>query len=222
MQPQQNDWVWPSIQALTRAFPLPPELSLRLVRKDELKSLADKLRAWHPRIEAGVGSTFLDLAYLEANLVREDAPDHAMYGLCIVRAGEVCGFQSFERQPGTRVLRGRLGVLAPQARAGMLGAFGFLLFETVGKLVRADVLMTWVTLIAKHQQVFAERRGFQLSGLATGINCEQVGGKTVLVTEALYVKHLGNVEVERLRRENLTAHTQKALAALGAQALIDE
>jgi hypothetical protein len=209
-------WVpWPRMEALHAAFQLPPDFALRLVRESDFETLPQMLLRWHPRIAVGVGSIFLKRDFLRTSVVHENLPNADIFALVLTHKGEPCGFQSFERQVGTRTLRARLGVLAPEARSGLLGAFGFLLFEKVGELVGAQVLHTWVTLIAKHQQVFAERRGFRLSGVASGINYEQVDGAAVPVTEALYVKHLGDPKVEPLQRSNLTKDTLRLLEAVG-------
>lgn len=212
---------WPSIEALRNAVPLPEPFGIRLLRTQDFETLPGLLLRWYPRFAAGVGSIFLHSEFLRDAVVNEHLQDAQIFAVVVTFEGEPCGFQSFERQPATRTLRGRLGVLAPEARKGLLGAFGFFMFEKVGELVGAHVLMTWISLASKHQQVFAQRRGFQLSGVATGINCEYIDGQTHLVTEALFVKRRVAQPLQPLKRENLTHETFAALQAMGLDVPVD-
>jgi hypothetical protein len=206
---------WPTAVALASTFQVPPDFALRLVCEADFETLPQALLRWHPRIAVGSGSIYLRPDFLRTHVVHEQLPSADIFAVVLTHHDKPVGFQAFERQLGARTLRARLGVLAPEARTGLLGAFGFLLFEKVGELVGAQVLHTWVTLIAKNQQVFAERRGFRLCGLASGADFEWVDGKAVPVTEALYVKLLGAPAVEPLERSNLTHNTQRVLEAIG-------
>jgi FlaA1/EpsC-like NDP-sugar epimerase len=50
------------------------------------------------------------------------------------------------------------------------------LFETLGALMGAELLLVGVTLASKGQQLLAERRGFSLCGLVPGFDRDQQPG----------------------------------------------
>jgi hypothetical protein len=105
--------------------------------------------------------------------------------------GQLVGFQAFQRSLASRALHGRLGALSPEARAGFLGATGFLLFEAFGRAIEAESLQVFVTLATMGQQRFAERRGFRLVGLVPGVDRDALpDGSIRRVMEALYAKSL--------------------------------
>ncbi len=210
---------WPSFEALGVAAALPPDVTLRAWAVDEIAALPELLRAWYPTVTLGAESVFLDMNFLATRVFVKDS-DLFVFAIC--QRGDVVGFQAFERQPASRTLHGRLGVLAPHARAGFLGAFGFPLFEALGRLVGAESLQVWVTLASKGQQLMAERRGFVLSGLVPGFDIDlQEDGSAVRVMEALYTKSLV-ADVKWPDGDALTPHTKRVLAAMHRKDPTDE
>lgn len=201
---------WPTVEALQAAVALPDGVTLRAWRDDEVVALPALLRAWYPTVAVGAESVFLDAVFLRTRVFIDDGD---FFVLAICQADHVVGFQAFERQRASLTLHGRLGVLAPEARAGFLGAFGFPLFEALGRLVGAELLLVWVTLATKGQQLAAERRGFVLSGLVPSFDVDvQADGRAVRVMEALYAKPL--VEGAWPDDALLTPHTKRVLAAM--------
>jgi hypothetical protein len=181
---------WPAIADLARALPLPAGITLRWWRDEELADLPARLLAWYPAVAVGSESIFLEPGFLRASITREGHLDRDLYAFCIAKDGVPVGFMSFERQPRASTLHARLGCLAPEARTGFLGMIGFLLFETLGERIDAELLLSWVTLASLHQQRFAERRGFRVVGLVPGFDRDaQPGGGSLRVAEALYAKH---------------------------------
>jgi len=201
---------WPTFEALCAAAPLPEGVTLRAWREDEIVELPSLLRRWFPTVSVGAESVFLDADFLRSRVFVEHS-DFLTMAIC--QHGEVVGFQAFERQAASKTLNGRLGVLAPEARAGFLGAFGFPLLEALGRLMNAELLLVWVTLATKGQQMAAERRGFQLCGLVPGFDVDQQpDGTSRRVMEALYAKPL--VESAWPSDDVLTPHTRKVFAAM--------
>ncbi|MGV3623866.1 MAG: hypothetical protein ACO1OB_23820 [Archangium sp.] len=205
---------WPTCEALSAAASLPNDVTLRAWREDEVATLPSLLRSWFPTVSVGAESVFLDETFLRTRVFVDDS-DFFVFAIC--QRAEVVGFQAFERQVASQTLHGRLGVLAPEARAGFLGALGFPLFEALGRLIDAELLLVWVTLATKGQQLAAERRGFVLSGLVPSFDVDlQANGRAVRVMEALYAKPL--VEGVWPSDEVLTPHTRRVLAAMQRQA----
>jgi hypothetical protein len=180
---------WPEASELARTLALPSDIHLRPWREDELDELPQLLVTWYPAVAVGSESIFLERDFLRQGMTREGHDDRDVYAFCIEKAGQRCGFMSFERQRRASTLHARLGCLAPEARRGSLGIVGFLLFEKLGEMVEAELLLSWVTLDSLHQQRFAERRGFRVVGLVPGFDRDaQPGGGSLRVAEALYAK----------------------------------
>lgn len=202
---------WPSPESLP--LTLPPGVALRWFRDDELDALPSTLERWYPAVRVGAESVFLDAAFLRRHLGESARERSDLWACAIVLEGVVVGFQAFERNLASRTLHGRLGVLAPEARAGLLGALGFPLFEALGASVGAESLQVFVTLASRGQQLFAERRGFRLAGLVPGFDRDaQPDGTVTRVMEALYVKAL--VEPTWPALDALTPKTKAAFVVL--------
>ena len=139
-----------------------------------------------------------------------------IYAVFVTQHQAIVGFMTFERQPANATLHARLGALAPSARAGFLGALGFMVFEKLGTLCGAELLLTWMTLVGRHQQLFAERRGFQLVGVVPGFDRDLVSpGRSLRVTEGLVAKLLvPETELLEPAPENMTPRTQRLLEAI--------
>jgi hypothetical protein len=217
---------WPSIAQISQELALPEGVTIRFLEAADIAGLPGLLSTWFPRIEVGAESVFLDAAFLRTKVASSDTlsdPDRDILALVLELRGKVRGFVSFEREPAARVLHARLGVLDPSLRVALLGALGILVFERVGQLTGAELLLQCVTLSSRGQQALAERRGFQLYGIMPAFDRDSLGaGRILRVTEALYGKALVAPEqIEPLKRENLTKNTQKAIEALGFTAFLE-
>lgn len=195
---------------------LPDAINLRLLRAEELETLPERLSSWYPEALVGSESIFLSREFLRRELVHEGKREADFFAMFIEKAGEVVGFTSFERQRTTATLQARLGALAPEARTGFLGALGFLTFEKLAMLTGAELMLVWITLASRHQQVFAERRGFQLVGVVPGVDRERApDGRTMRVTQALLAKLLvSETELVTPSPEALTPRTARVLEAI--------
>lgn len=202
---------WPALQQLEREMGFAEGTSLRLLRDEDLEAIPGILRSWYPAVAVGGESVFLDPAFLRGKVVREGELDRDLLAVLILQSDQPVAFMSFEREPANLTLHGRLGVLAPDSRAGFLGALGFLLFEKLGRLCGAELLLTWVTLASRTQQMFAERRGFKLVGIVPAFDRDQVTQeRSIRVAEALMAKTLAaNEEILNPSLENLTTRTRK-------------
>ncbi len=207
---------WPTMEALGSTKAVPADVTLRAWTEAELDGLPELLVGWYPTVTVGAESVFLDRDFLASQLVSPAFPERDVFAFAICRAGEVVGFQAFEREPAARTLHARLGVLAPEARTGFLGAFGFPLFEALGRLMGAELLLVWVTLASKSQQLFAERRGFSLCGLVPAFDRDQqADGRVTRVMEALFTKCLVDEgQVQWPSEAQLTLKSRAALATL--------
>lgn len=181
---------WPPIASLHDRVRLPAGVTLRLFDDVELDRLPERWEAWYPTVRVGAESVFLDVGWLRQNVVTTMRPDNDLFVLDIQREGDSIGMMSFQRERPAGTLHGRLGMLAPDAQNGVLGALGFPLFEALGDLVEAELLLVWVTLASRTQQFMAKRRGFRLCGVVPGFDRDAKGAGSIRVAEALYAKLL--------------------------------
>lgn len=181
---------WPHIDVLAAGIRVPPGVSMRFFDEEELEELPARWQGWYPTVRVGAESVFLDVDWLRANVVTSGCIERDMYLFDIRRDGASVGMMSFLREPTAHTLHARLGLLAPNARSGVLGALGFPLFEALGDLVEAELLLVWVTLASRTQQFMAKRRGFRLCGVVPGFDRDAKGAGSIRVAEALYAKLL--------------------------------
>lgn len=207
---------WPTPEALGATLSLPAGVSLRSLTSSDAAVLPSLLVEWYPAIGVGAESIFLDERLLALHAQPATCATSDFWLCAICEADQLVGFQAFHRSLAARTLHGRLGVLSPAARAGFLGATGFLLFEALGAAVKVESLQVFVTLASIGQQRFAERRGFRLAGLVPGVDRDRLpDGSIRRVMEALYVKSLVSDELLSWPPEDaLTPKTREALAVL--------
>ena len=207
---------WPTLDELVRSLTLPAGVTLRLPREEEFATLPGLLREWYPQVRVGAESIFLNSEFLKREVVTEGNLRPNIYAIFIVQHGLSVGFTSYERQPANATLHGRLGVLAPEARTGFLGALGFMVLETIAKLTGAELILVWLTLASKNQQYFAERKGYQLVGIVPGFDRDQLTNERSLrVSEALVAKLLvPESEVLSPAPDALTPRTKRLLEAI--------
>jgi hypothetical protein len=205
---------WPSIDALRMQVPLPVGLSMRLWRANELAGVPQLLRSWYPTANVGAESVFLDEAFLHQRVTHEGGPEVEIFAFCVEADDQPIAFMSFQREAAAQTLHARLGVLAPSHRQGFVGALGFMAFEAIGRLCRAELLLAWVTLASVAQQRFAERRGFRLTGIVPGFDRDATSKGTARVTEALYAKLLVPFESIHLPDDDSLTPNSRAMLKL--------
>lgn len=181
---------WPPIESFQQHVPLPEGVCLRFFRPEELDTLPSTWVRWYPAVRVGAESVFLQPDWLRANIVTTESLDRPIYAYAIEKDGVPVAMMSFQREPHAGTLHGRLGVLDPDARVGILGALGFPAFVKLGELVGAELLLVWVTLATRTQQFMARRNGFRLCGIVPGFDRDAHGEGSRRVFEALYARLL--------------------------------
>jgi hypothetical protein len=215
---------WPAIENVTAGLSLPPGATVRYLALADVEALPALILRWYPRVAVGAESVFLQHTFLCSRIALAEAlaasgtqvlADIAVFVLELDNT--VRGIVSFEREPACSTLHARLGVLDPELRVAFVGALGVVVFERLGKLMGAELLLQWVTLASRAQQALAERRGFQLYGLVPGFDRDQVSpGVARRVTEALFGKLLTTAEdCEAPERKELTLSARNLATCIG-------
>lgn len=207
---------WLQAEAGWTALELPAGYDIEQLGAEDVDTLTECLRAWYPDIVVGMESPHLDPAFYHAHTSLRGGVDRAVLPLVLKHqhAG-IVGAVTYEKNPLSRTVFGRLGALAPEHR-GALGLLGPMLLERVGRAVGAELVHYYATLKTRHQQVIAERAGFTLVGIAPAHDRDMVSpGEVKRVYEALYGKVLvEGHDVLVPDRSQLTARTRKVFEAL--------
>jgi hypothetical protein len=180
--------------------------------------VAAQLARWYPDIQAGMESPHLQPEfYFEHTQLVGEAEDRALLPLVIRQHEEgIIAVITYERSVLARSITCRLGVLAPEHRNAHLALLGPLLLEEIGRALGAELAYYFATLKTRHQQVIAERRGFELVGIVPGYDRDVIApGVTKRVYEALYAKLLvSQDEVYVPPAESLTKRTRAVWTAI--------
>jgi hypothetical protein len=150
-------------------------------------------------------------------MLAEQVLDRALFPVVVRHCSEgVVALITFEKSLLARSIGCRLGVLAPEHRRTQLALLGPMLLEELGRAIGAELAQYYATLRSRHQQVIAERRGFQLVGIVPGRDRAMISeGQIKRVYEALYAKVLVSDDHMHLpERAALTARTRAVWAAL--------
>ena len=209
---------WHPALAVVATAKLPEPYALSQMTVADAPIVAAHLRSWYPDIQVGMESP-----HLEADFYRSEtqlagvAEERSLLPLVIRHPTDgVVAIITYERNIEARLITCRLGALAPAHRNASLALLGPLLLEELGRAMGAEFAYYYATLKTRHQQVIAERRGFQLVGIVPGYDRDMVAdGVVKRVYEAVYAKLLvPSDQLETPPREALTARTRQVWSAL--------
>jgi hypothetical protein len=212
------DSSWTAGIALLRRIALPENYELAQMTTQDVPVVAAQLVHWYPDIQAGMESPHLQAEfYLTQTQLVEVTEERSLLPV-VIRQRElgVVALITYERNILARSISCRLGVLAPEHRNAQLALLGPLLLEEVGRALGAELAYYFATLKTRHQQVIAERRGFELVGIVPGHDRDVIApGEIKRVYEALYAKLLvASDQVHTPPREALTKRTREVWSAL--------
>lgn len=210
---------WRAGLAVLSSIPLPPGYVLSQMSEADVPLVTALLPTWYPDIQVGMESPHLEADFYRTHtqLVEVSEDERPILPLVIRHEGDgVVALITYECQPLAGSIACRLGVLAPEHRNGSLALLGPWLLEELGRATGAELAYYYATLKSRHQQVIAERRGFQLVGIVPGHDRDMLAeGQVKRVYEALYVKLLVPAEhVHVPPRECLTARTREVWSTL--------
>lgn len=207
---------WTRAESAWTALELPAGYRIEQLGTNDVQPLTARLRAWYPDIVVGMESPHLDPEFYAEHTSLRGAPERPLLPLVLKHQQDgIVGAVTYEKNPLSRAVFGRLGALAPEHR-GALGLLGPLLLERVGRALGAELVHYYATLKTRHQQVIAERAGFALVGIMPAHDRDMVSpGNPKRVYEALYAKVLVDPEQVLLPdREALSRRTRKVFETL--------
>jgi RimJ/RimL family protein N-acetyltransferase len=197
---------WPSLDPLPPHVSIPEGYTFRPLAREEVPIVIDRLRAWYPGLEVSAESCHLDEAfwYEQVAFHGEESSGKPLYGLSFWFGPEYLGFITFELNPRSLALHGRLGVVSPQHRRAQLMYTAIQLAEHIARSAGAEIIINYATLEHPYSQAVLEKCGFKLVGITPARDRDLVAPGTVRrVFEALYIKLL--VPPERLLEPSVDA-----------------
>jgi hypothetical protein len=209
---------WAAGLAVLQRIALPEGYALEQLASQDVSLITAQLARWYPDIQAGMESPHLQPEFYFAHAELADRAEARDLLPIVIRQREegIVALITYERNVLARSITCRLGVLAPEHRTAHLVLLGPLLLEEIGRALGAELAYYFATLKTRHQQVIAERRGFQLVGIVPGYDRDVISeGVVKRVYEALYTKLL--VPTEELYTpppESLTKRTRAVWSAL--------
>ncbi len=208
-----------ALRALSEMIPA-TGYTLMQLRKEDVGSLTEALRAWYPDIVVGSESCHLEPSFYHARAALADG-DLALDILPIVakHGDSLAAMITFERNTAARTITSRMGAAAPAHRGSGISMLGPTLLERFGRAMGAELAYYYATLKSRHQQVLAERNRYTLVGIVPAFDRDMVRpGEVRRVYEAIYAKVLvegTNVEVPGA--DALTPRTRAVWDALFGQ-----
>lgn len=192
--------------------PLPEPYRLAQMSSADVPVVTANLKQWYPDVVVGMESPHLEADFYHRETTLLDAGRERALLPVVVRHPDdgIVAVITFEKNMLSRSISTRLGVLAPEHRRASLGLVGPILLEELGRAIGAELAYYFATLKSRHQQVIAERRGFQLVGIVPGYDRDMISQEQVKrVYEALYTKLLVAAEhVHTPSRDELTTRTR--------------
>ncbi len=201
---------WPTIEQMSAMAPLPDGYRYERLKRSGIAALIEAIKVWHPDIAVGGGSCYLrENFYTDKVFLDGEVQKDILVGLFMC-GDALAGMWSWEQEPDTLSLYGRLIVVAPSHRDAKLASKVMPLAELAGRAMGAEFFFGLATLKIPHMQHALESAGWQLIGFTSGYDREEVApGVVKRVFEGVYTKVL--VPEEELHRpdpNNLTPKTR--------------
>jgi len=182
---------WPTVDQLTVLAPLPEGYSYAFPARAEIDQIILALNQWYPGIAVGNASCHMRKSFYTDRVWLGDGGERDFLVTLLKYQDEIAAIFSVERDVDSRVIYGRIGVIAPKHRGAHLSRSLLALEEAIGRSMSMGMVYGLVTLRYPYFQRTFERMGWQLIGIMPGFDQEQVApGEVRRVYEAIYVKVL--------------------------------
>jgi len=196
---------WPLLETLPASVSIPEGYTFRPIAREEVATVVERLRTWYPDVVVGAESCHVEEAFWHEQVVLqgEERSGKFLYGLSFWHEAEYTGFITFELNPRSRTIHGRLGVVSPKYRHAQLMFTAIRLAELIGRAAGAEIILNYATLQHPFSQAVLEKCGFKLVGIVPHDRDMVRPGTVQRVFEALYIKLL--VPPEELPEPSLDA-----------------
>jgi RimJ/RimL family protein N-acetyltransferase len=187
--------LWPSdaeLQSMGAAAGVAAPYRVAVLRDADVDRIAALIATWYPALHVGMESGHIDPAFYRAQVHLADRPGRrGLFAWTIWSGDDPCGLCSFEYEPGSGQLAGRLLVLAPEHRGQGLATTMTHLVDALARHLGAEIILATATLAHPFSQRVLEAAGYRVVGIIPGYDRDLVGPSRALrVHEALYAKLL--------------------------------
>jgi len=180
---------------IVRELSLPPGYSIESLARADVPFITCALKDWYPDVVVGSESRHLTDAFYYRNVQffdgkNEDEDDEKdTIGLVLRHEAAIIGLMMLSKDGPSRSVTSRMGALAPEHRRAALGFLGVMILDAAAKKMNAGVAYSFVTMKTRHQQVIAERYGFQIVGIMPAWDVDMIEpNRPKRVFEAVYAK----------------------------------
>lgn len=207
---------WAALQEMTRGAPVAAGYSLALLERSQVRDVIALIADWFPDIRVGSASGYMDESFYRRHVRFADGPARDGVVVTLRHDGDLVGMFSFDCDRQALSIHARICVVRPEHRGTNLAHAGMVLSEAVGRWLGMGMVYGMATLKAPHSQRAFERAGWQLVGIAPGLDREMVEpGVVKRVYEALYAKALVSAdEVLSPHPHNMTQRTREVFGLL--------
>lgn len=183
---------WKPFADISENIKAPAGYTIRQLRASEVETVVEKLVKWYPGIVVGGESSHLDPDFYYKNAFFEEGDACRLFMPLVALSGdEPVGLLTLFKNSLSKDIYSRMGAIAQEHRGRKLSYLGPLIIESMGKAIGAGLAYYHATLLSPHQQIIAEKSGFQLAGIMPGNDLEMVAPNMARrVFEAIYAKVL--------------------------------
>jgi hypothetical protein len=180
-----------ALQELLCHAPVAAGYRFQLLERSQVRAVVALIARWFPDVSVGSASRYLDESFYQRRVWFADGPPRDVVVVTLLHGNELVGMFSFEVDREALSIHARIGVATPQHRGANLAHAGMAFSEAVGRWMGLGMVYGMATLKSPYSQRAFERAGWQLIGIAPGLDREMVEpGVVKRVYEALYVKPL--------------------------------
>jgi hypothetical protein len=184
--------------------------------RHKVRAIIALIGRWFPAISVGSASGYLDPSFYERHVWFAGGPPRNVVVVTLRHGSERVGVFSFDCDRQALSIHARIGVATPEHRGANLAQAGMAFSEAAGRRMGMGMVYGMATLKEPHAQRAFERAGWQLVGIAPGLDRELVEpGVVKRVYEALYAKALvANDDMLSPHPHNMTQRTREVFGLL--------
>ncbi|WP_322028621.1 hypothetical protein [Paraburkholderia sp. J76] len=197
---------WKDLGELDIGKILPPGYTQAVLSRNDIPRLCAAIERWHPDIEVGIGSKFLQPRFYEQQVGLKGEPERDTIAYCGTYAGEIVSILVLTRNTQSLTLFGDFGAVAPEHRRAGVAAFGGFMLDAQAKAMGFVMSHTLATMKTPAMQRMLERAGFLPIGIVPASDREKAAdGAVFSVSEVLYAKvHREHASILPVAQENMT------------------
>ena len=206
---------WAKLDELAPNTITPPGYTYHALRRDDIAELCRLIKLWHPDMQVGSGSHYVDPDFYENHVALDGVGNKENIVYVGTFEGDIVSAMALQIHADAMTLYSRFGVCAPAHRGTGVTLFAGYVIDALASKMGIKMVYAHITLKNRAMQQMSERAGMRPVGILPFSDIEyNADGAPQYVAEAIYVKTYDNLsQLTPIDAANMTPALKKIWAA---------